>query len=100
MDRALDTRNIQVTHWRHPQAYWNNHSLFSLTEKQFQNGLQRLDFLVNQLLAMFFGSMMALVQFLKNSKKWGNSTIRLFFYSMTMVLKVEKALFMREAYDP
>jgi len=99
MDRALDTRNIQVTHWRHPQAYWNNRSLFSLKEKQFQNELQRPVFLVNQLLAMFFGSTMALVQFFKNSRKWVHWIIQLFFFLMTMVLKVEKALFMREAFD-
>ena len=66
MGRALDTGNTPVTHWRHLLAYSIDHYLFSLIEKQFQNELQRLDFPANQLLAMFSGLMMALVQSCKN----------------------------------
>ena len=99
-DRALATRNTPATHLLHLRVYSIHHHLLSLTEKPFQNGLPTLDCLVSLLLAMFSGSMMALVQSFKNYKQWVHSIIRLFFFLMTTALKVEKALSTREAFDP
>ena len=98
--RALATRNTPATHLLHLRVYSTHHHLLSLTEKPFQNGLPTLDCLVSLLLAMFSGSMMALVQSFKNYKQWVHSIIRLFFFLMTTALKVEKALSTREAFDP